>query len=143
MPFDVRQYHPKWPLIRRLVLRRDWFTCQCCGAPDGAVGFFVGPYFFSNSDLHEYYYHLMNQKGYTHFQASEAVAIIGPRLQKICLSVTHLDNNKENNRFDNLLSLCGRCHLLQDQEHHIYNFKYGVNHKEGQYSIFEVLNNIY
>ncbi len=55
---------------------------------------------------------------------------------KVVLTVAHLDHDKKNNRFSNLKALCQRCHLHHDQEHHIYNRKYGRKAKDNQYSLF-------
>lgn len=55
---------------------------------------------------------------------------------KVVLTVAHVDHDKTNNRFDNLKAWCQRCHLAHDQEHHIYNRKYGRNAKDNQYSLF-------
>ncbi|NLG96803.1 MAG: DEAD/DEAH box helicase [Chloroflexi bacterium] len=34
---DPNQYGPAWPLIRKMVLERDGFTCQSCGASQNAT----------------------------------------------------------------------------------------------------------
>lgn len=31
MPIDYKQYHPKWSLIRRLILKRADNRCEWCG----------------------------------------------------------------------------------------------------------------
>lgn len=45
-------------------------------------------------------------------------------------TVAHIDRNKHNNRFSNLVALCQRCHLRHDHQQHIANRKYGRNHKQ-------------
>lgn len=32
MSINYNQYHPKWTLIRRLILNRSSYRCECCGA---------------------------------------------------------------------------------------------------------------
>lgn len=48
---------------------------------------------------------------------------------KVILTVAHLDHIKTNNRFDNLMAMCQRCHLHYDIGTHVANRKYGRNHK--------------
>jgi 5-methylcytosine-specific restriction endonuclease McrA len=38
---------------------------------------------------------------------------------KVILTVAHIDQNKNNNKYSNLAALCQRCHLNHDREHHI------------------------
>jgi len=47
----------------------------------------------------------------------------------VVLTTAHLDHNKDNNKFENLRSLCQRCHLQHDNKHHAANRKYGRKHK--------------
>jgi 5-methylcytosine-specific restriction endonuclease McrA len=44
---------------------------------------------------------------------------------KVCLTVAHIDQDRNNNRFWNLKALCQRCHLNHDRKQHIFNRKYG------------------
>lgn len=44
---------------------------------------------------------------------------------KVVLTVAHVDQDRNNNRFDNLAALCQRCHLGHDRGMHAYNRKYG------------------
>jgi hypothetical protein len=37
MPVDYRDYHPKWSLITRLILKRDRYRCLNCGARKGDI----------------------------------------------------------------------------------------------------------
>ena len=48
---------------------------------------------------------------------------------KVILTVAHIDHNKDNNRFNNLVALCQRCHLNHDKEQHAQNRKYGIKWK--------------
>ena len=42
---------------------------------------------------------------------------------KVVLTVHHIDFDKSNNREDNLVALCNRCHLIADMPLHIENAK--------------------
>jgi hypothetical protein len=41
------------------------------------------------------------------------------RVTRVVLAAAHLDGDPTNNRLTNLRALCQRCHLLQDQSHHL------------------------
>ena len=56
---------------------------------------------------------------------------------KVVLTVAHIDQDKDNNRFLNLAALCQRCHLNHDRGQHIANRKYGRNHKKNQLRFFK------
>jgi hypothetical protein len=43
----------------------------------------------------------------------------------VVLTVAHVDQDRNNNRFKNLAALCQRCHLGHDRKQHLYNRKYG------------------
>jgi hypothetical protein len=44
---------------------------------------------------------------------------------RVVLTVAHIDQDKTNNRFNNLAALCQKCHLGHDLKQHIFNRKYG------------------
>ena len=44
---------------------------------------------------------------------------------KVVLTVAHIDRNKDNNRFTNLVALCQKCHLGHDAKQHAENRRYG------------------
>ena len=48
---------------------------------------------------------------------------------KVILTVAHIDHNKGNNRFSNLIAECQWCHLSRDLHRHIANRQYGRNHR--------------
>lgn len=54
---------------------------------------------------------------------------------KVILTVAHIDQNKNNNRFNNLAALCQRCHLRHDLGQHIMNRKYGRKWKRDQLAL--------
>jgi len=44
---------------------------------------------------------------------------------RVILAVTHLDNDRRNNRFGNLRHLCQRCHFRHDQGFNVMRRRYG------------------
>ncbi len=103
MPIDYKKYHPKWTLIRRLILKRAKNRCE--GSPK-----------FPGCRATNYKKHPKTQS-------------------KVILTISHLDRDKDNNRFSNLKAMCQRCHLNHDLQSHIYNRKYGRNWKENQLTL--------
>lgn len=120
MPIDYSEYHPKWSLIRRLILKRaakpllafskgnyvEWAKCEQCGIPN---------YSYVSKDTREI--KLPDEDNVT----------------RIVLTIAHMDHDKNNNRFDNLKALCQKCHLAHDLPQHINNRKYGRKWKKDQY----------
>ena len=113
MSIDYRDYHPKWSLIRRLVLRRAGDTCEWCGVPNHARGWWT------------------SYRALKRFVDVGAGSFDDPgvppdvKIIDIVLTIAHLDQNKRNNRFRNLAALCQRCHLGHDRSHHERNRMYG------------------
>lgn len=126
MPMNYKEYHPKWPLISRLIrFQRARNKCEWCGAPN-----------------HKYIYRI--EKGNPDWELmpeghlADAMDLDGIKFTKIMLTVAHIDHIKTNNKFDNLAALCQRCHLRHDIKQHIMNRKYGRNWKKNQMNfIFE------
>lgn len=95
MPIDLKQYHPKWTLISRIIrFTRAKNHCEWCNA--------------ENYQPHP---------------------VTGSR---VILTVAHIDQDKDNNRFSNLAALCQRCHLSHDRPYHINKRKYGKQWKRDQ-----------
>lgn len=67
------------------------------------------------------------RRQYSRTQAMKVMAFT-----KIILTIAHLDQDKTNNRFWNLMAWCQKCHLEHDLPHHINNRKYGRNWKNNQ-----------
>lgn len=111
MPFNIGLYHPKWSLIRRLILKRAGEVrnekneivkeacCEECGA--------------ENHRLHP--------------DTGTMVA----------LTTAHVNRDRNVNRFWNLRAWCQRCHLNYDRPIHIYNRKYGRETKYVCGKLFE------
>lgn len=51
---------------------------------------------------------------------------------KVVLTVAHLDQDVNNNRFSNLAAFCQKCHFAHDQKHNLNKIKYGKDHKSNQ-----------
>lgn len=111
MPINYKDYHPKWTLIRRLILRRAHNCCEHCGAENG-YRYETATYSMQLSLF------------------GELVTLGFKITKKIVLNIAHMDRDRTNNRFWNLKALCQRCHLAHDKGQRIYSFKYG---KETQY----------
>lgn len=119
MPIDYSKYHPKWTLIRRLILKRAENKCEICGVDNYSEGY--------RDDSGNFWTEKNGIPGY---------AVIMKRI-KIILTIAHLDHNRNNNDFDNLQALCQRCHLNHDRPQHIHNRKYGRETKRMNYNLFE------
>lgn len=118
MPINYKDYHPKWSLIRRLVLKRANYCCENCSARNGAAVApqdqlpAQGPFLFNIDDL----------------ELKEVITTRDPKT--VILTISHQDHDRDNNRFWNLKCLCQKCHLLHDLAQRVFSFKYG---KETQY----------
>lgn len=117
MPINYNHYHPKWTLIRRLILKRAGHCCEKCGRPNGAeipqLGLQLPApslFFFMDPEL------------------AETITTQGTR--KVVLTVAHIDHNRYHNEFSNLKAFCQKCHLAHDLAQRVFSFKYG---KETQY----------
>jgi len=125
MPIDYKEYHPKWTLIVRLILRRDNNRCKFCGLENKRVIIRLkhGPRPWRDFSWTEWDWFHQKRK---HFPYRKAIKKIGGTI--ITLTIAHLNGNKDNNRFWNLAALCQKCHLNHDLGHHIMNRKYGRHH---------------
>lgn len=126
MPFEPEKYHKKWPLITRLVRKRAGNCCEGCGVRNDSlivrgVGRKKGTYRYATGcEVLQYQLHRLEGSGYW-----DALELAG--IDRISLSVAHLDRNRQNNRFSNLKALCQHCHLNYDRAYNIYLKKYGRN----------------
>jgi hypothetical protein len=117
MPIDYSQYHPKWKLISWLIrVKRAKNKCEWCEAPNGQL------IYRPNKGMPDW-------KLWPEGMESEALSIDGYKSTKIVLTVAHIDHDKKNNCFNNLVALCQRCHLKHDIHQHVANRKYGRNWK--------------
>lgn len=102
MPINYKEYHPRWTLIRRMILRRANDKCEECGV------------------VNHSYVHTRTRKQCAHDEEGATWVV---------LTISHQDQDKNNNRFGNLKALCQRCHLRHDLHTHVANRKYGRLHK--------------
>lgn len=140
MPIDYRQYHPKWTLIRRLIMKRASNCCEKCNVPNYTVRRIStkdGSYQISHYDW-------LNGNNYqdakSHCTMLNEEADGDSKWSVVVLTIAHMDRIKTNNKFSNLKALCQRCHLRHDIHQHVANRKYGRNFKNNQLKIFEVTN---
>ncbi len=129
MPINYKDYHPKWSLIRRLILKRAKHCCEECGVHNYNVIKRINKkeYMFPCSQDWDMIYSTIK---YSDYSMNASLKYHG--FTKIVLTIAHLDHNKKNNRFHNLKALCQRCHLTLDIHQHINNRKYGRDWKKQQ-----------
>jgi len=123
MPCDYKKYPANWKTeIRPSILKRSCNCCEECGLRNYSVGFRNRDGIFI--ECHEWLY---EQSKYTPD---------GEKVIKIILTIAHLDHDITNNDFANLKSLCQRCHLSHDINHHRKNSKQTIEKKKGLQSLF-------
>ena len=94
------KYHPNWEdIIRPEILKRDQYKCQNCGLEHRGL-------------------YLVDEKGkHIKIDKEEYIEALrnNEKTKKIFLQVAHLDHNPKNNNYENLKSLCPKCHLDYDR----------------------------
>src|SRR3954469_15692588 len=99
MPIDYKEYHSKWTLIVRLILKRDHNRCKFCGLSNKRVivrlkgDKYRGFYSYEWDWIHSAIYR-------DRFSYQKAIKHFGGTI--IVLTIAHLDGNKDNNCFVNL-----------------------------------------
>jgi len=98
----MRNRH-KYPLdwydtIRPYVLKRDNYTCKHCGIRHRQI--------------------VIIEKGGKWTKVSEDLMSVlkeeNKKIYRCLLNVAHIDQDKSNNNYNNLMSLCSRCHARFD-----------------------------
>lgn len=98
---NYKNYHPDWQdIIRPAVLKRDSYKCRHCGINHKSVVYLDSRNKYVECD---------------DFIEDWAKAN-GKKPYKLFLHVAHIDQNKSNNDFKNLMTLCPRCHSSFDAE---------------------------
>lgn len=102
MPIDYKKYPKDWSEIRKRILDRARNRCEQCGLQNGVTGY-------------------RDSSG--KFHASEGMQVEtdlldGERVFRIVLTIAHLNHDIHDNRPENLMALCQRCHLSHDKDHH-------------------------
>jgi len=103
---DYKEYHPDWKdLIRPAVLKRDKYECSICKIK------------------HKSRVYLSSQQAYIVCDEfiEEWAKTTGRKVFSVFLAVAHIDHDKTNNNWSNLVSLCPRHHSLHDAQHKKFN----------------------
>jgi len=109
-PENKHRYPPNWKDIRAAVLARAEYRCECVGE----CGLHRGR---RCKERHG------DRGAWTNGM--------------IVLTTAHLDHNPENNAMTNLKSLCQRCHLRYDREHHAETGRNTRDRVAGQGKLWE------
>ena len=131
MPIDYSHYHPKWSLIRRLILKRAGHRCEECGVENYEMGFRIRGRFYSEITIVE----ILEKTGFD--LTDELSAKQQERPLKIILTVAHVDHDVGNNRFSNLRAWCQRCHLNHDRVDNAHRRRYGKHNHRIQMTLFQ------
>ena len=110
MPIDYSEYHENWKLISKETIKSACNKCELCYVPNGKS--IVR--FFDNDFQHPWYY--PDEIERMAYNVGEDY-----KLTKIVLTVHHINGNKKDNRKNNLIALCQKCHLRLDLQKHIDN----------------------
>lgn len=101
-PCNYKEYPKNWKEIVKLEKIRAGNRCEMCGVPNGIYIFW-------------------DECGYGTWRKVDPHAI--PKPTKVILTVHHIDGDKKNNRYPNLLVACQRHHLRLDLGKHMHNSK--------------------
>ncbi|MDR6195941.1 hypothetical protein [Siphonobacter sp. SORGH_AS_0500] len=126
MPFDRKKYHPKWSLITRMVRRRAANCCEECRVKNDRFvirgkGKQKGTYRYATGcEIIEF--QGLRLEGVGYWKAAKQLGMV-----RVVLTISHLDRDRKNNRFDNLKALCQYCHLNYDRPVNNWLKAYGKN----------------
>ncbi len=129
MPCDYSEYHPKWTLIRRLILNRAKMKCEECGIENYKI-IQKG----SRETITKQQLERVKELALIGFSSIKALKEV--ECTRIILTIAHMDHDKTNNLFSNLKALCQKDHLSHDAAQHTMNRKYGRNWKRDQMSLW-------
>lgn len=123
MPIDYSEYPDNWRAISRYIREvRAKNKCEFCGAPNGR--------------------YIIRPRNDTRWKLANPD---WPKATLIVLTVAHINPDKMDVRYNpdlfdpddkdnNLVAECQRCHLIRDAEHHANNRKFG--NRDGQIELF-------
>ncbi len=132
MPINLKDYHPRWTLLSRLIRKRANNKCEWCGVPNSKVIRRHKDDSWEESTSMHQKWNWPQIKSFNHRWGKTNRW----KLTRIVLTVAHLDQNKDNNQDHNLAALCQKCHLGYDAQQHARNRKYGRFHKRNQMDLF-------
>lgn len=122
MPIKDKSLYPKdWKAISERIRERDGQKCKFCGAPNHGyiMRSEVDPSRWCMDDPETSGCLTYNGELYKWSEAPSEYNTV--KMIKVVLTVAHLDHNPQNNKDDNLVSLCQRCHLRYDHKQHLGN----------------------
>ena len=93
--------------IRPAILKRDNYMCKKCKVRHRSRGYYDSKGIFIECDEHMIQY----------------AAKMNITIKKIILQVHHVNNNKNDNRPENLTTLCAKCHLNTERDINILKRK--------------------
>lgn len=99
---DYSEYHPDWrDIIRPAILKRDQYKCKHC------------------SIRHKSRVYNNSRRQYVECDQfiEEWAKNNGYKVFTVYLQVAHIDHDKSNNDYSNLISLCPKCHGKFDRAH--------------------------
>ena len=127
MPINYNTYPKNWKSeIRPSILKRANNCCENCGVKNYDTGFRGndGSFYNDNFILQQFELHGIDMfDGFINEKSKRF---------KIVLTVAHLDHDVNNNDLNNLKSLCQKCHLNHDKEHHSKNRRMTIKSKSKQ-----------
>ena len=114
MPMDRSKYPDNWEIISWNVRESQGWKCKFCGVRGGDIGYrdSTGTFhrLYNITDTDDEILRVSERSGLLH----DAVEV---KLIKIVLTTAHLNHDTEDNREENLVALCQRCHNRYDRPH--------------------------
>lgn len=131
MPVDMSRYPDNWSDISQYIrFERAEGKCEWCGVEHGAIGARDSEGNFIPVDVIDKCQTMQSDAGYSYLNSFGWDDY--PKLIKIILTTAHLGVDKPDGtkgdkhdkmdcRYENLASLCQKCHLNYDRDEHIEN----------------------
>ena len=130
MPIDYKRYGKDWPAVRAHILERAGDRCERCGVPNHALILRCEGHPQDYYVLRDDSIHYLNNDDDRPVRLSEMDDVPDKAYTKVVLTIHHIGVNfsdgspsspldKLDNRDENLIALCSRCHLLADKELHL------------------------